>query len=87
VSCHPLATQLRSARSKFVRCLNGVSAKDAIRCIMPMNSINWVRLMRQMLGHKDLLGLEQASDCWGGSQALTSLRAASSRGGSGQGGR
>jgi hypothetical protein len=27
--------------------------EDAIRRLEPMNSIIWVRLMRQMLGHKD----------------------------------
>lgn len=39
---HPLVTQLRFARSEFVRCLQGVSAEDAVRRLMPMNCISWV---------------------------------------------
>ena len=39
---HPLVTQLRFARSEFVRCLEGVSDKDARRRIMPMNCISWI---------------------------------------------
>jgi hypothetical protein len=39
---HPLVTQLRFARSEFQRCLEGVSAEDAIRRIMPMNCISWI---------------------------------------------
>jgi uncharacterized damage-inducible protein DinB len=42
---HPLVTQLRFARSEFVRCLEGVSAGDAVRRLMPMNSLSW------MVGH------------------------------------
>jgi len=42
---HPLVTQLRFARSEFVRCLEGVSDKDARRRIKPMNCISW------MVGH------------------------------------
>jgi len=42
---HPLVTQLRFARSEFVRCLEGVSDKDARHRIMPMNCISW------MVGH------------------------------------
>jgi len=42
---HPLVTQLRFARSEFVRCLEGVSDEDARRRIMPMNCISW------MIGH------------------------------------
>ena len=40
--CHPLVTQLRFARSEFVRCLNGVSAADAVRRLEPMNCISWI---------------------------------------------
>ena len=29
--CHPLVVQLRFARSEFLRCLDGVSAEDALR--------------------------------------------------------
>ncbi len=42
---HPLVTQLRFARSEFVRCLEGVSDEDARQRIMPMNCISW------MVGH------------------------------------
>ncbi len=42
---HPLVTQLRFARSEFVRCLEGVSGEDARHRIMPMNCISW------MVGH------------------------------------
>jgi len=40
--CHPLVTQLRFARSEFVRCLEGVSAKDAVHRFEPMNCISWI---------------------------------------------
>ena len=39
---HPLVTQLRFARSEFVRCLVGVSAADAMRRLEPMNCISWI---------------------------------------------
>jgi uncharacterized damage-inducible protein DinB len=42
MTCHPLVTQLRFARSEFVRCLEGVSAEDALRRLGPMNSIGWL---------------------------------------------
>ena len=42
---HPLVTQLRFARSEFVRCLEGLSDEDARHRIMPMNCISW------MIGH------------------------------------
>jgi hypothetical protein len=42
---HPMVTQLRFARSEFVRCLEGVSDEDARRRIMPMNCLSW------MVGH------------------------------------
>jgi uncharacterized damage-inducible protein DinB len=38
---HPLVLQLRFARSEFQRALAGLSAEDACRRIMPMNSISW----------------------------------------------
>jgi hypothetical protein len=40
--CHPLVTQLRFARSEFLRCLEGVSAEDAVRRLEPMNCISWI---------------------------------------------
>jgi hypothetical protein len=39
---HPLVTQLRFARSEFLRCLDGVSAEDGIRRLEPMNCISWI---------------------------------------------
>jgi uncharacterized damage-inducible protein DinB len=42
MACHPLVTQLRFARSEFVRCLDGVSEADAIRRLGPMNCISWI---------------------------------------------
>jgi hypothetical protein len=42
---HPLVSQLRFARSEFVRGLEGVSEEDAVRRIMPLNCISW------MIGH------------------------------------
>ena len=39
---HPLVTQLRFARSEFVRCLEGVSAEDAMRHLESMNCISWI---------------------------------------------
>jgi hypothetical protein len=39
---HPVVTQLRFARSEFVRCLEGVSAADGIRRLEPMNCISWI---------------------------------------------
>jgi uncharacterized damage-inducible protein DinB len=39
---HPLVTQLRFARSEFKRCLAGVSADDAVRRLMPSNSLSWI---------------------------------------------
>jgi hypothetical protein len=42
MNSHPLVTQLRFARSEFLRCLEGVSAEDAIRRLEPMNCISWI---------------------------------------------
>lgn len=42
MSRHPLVDQLRFARSEFVRCLEGISAEDAVRRIMPMNCLSWI---------------------------------------------
>jgi hypothetical protein len=39
---HPLVTQLRFARSEFLRCLDGISAEDGIRRLEPMNCISWI---------------------------------------------
>ena len=42
---HPLVTQLRFARSEFLRGLEGLKAEEAIRRFEPMNCISW------MVGH------------------------------------
>lgn len=39
---HPLVTQLHFARSEFQRCLDGVSAGDALRRFEPMNCLSWI---------------------------------------------
>jgi hypothetical protein len=39
---HPLVTQLRFARSEFLRCLDGVSPEDAVHRFEPMNCISWI---------------------------------------------
>ena len=38
---HPMVTQLRFARSEFVRGFQGVPAGDAVRRIEPMNCLSW----------------------------------------------
>lgn len=38
---HPLVNQLYFARKEFQRGLEGVSAADAVRRILPMNCISW----------------------------------------------
>jgi uncharacterized damage-inducible protein DinB len=45
MSIYPLVTQLRFARSEFVRGLEGVTEEEAMRRFLPMNSIGW------MVGH------------------------------------
>jgi uncharacterized damage-inducible protein DinB len=42
---HLLVSQLRFARSEFVRGLEGVSAEDGVRRVLPLNCISW------MVGH------------------------------------
>lgn len=39
---HPLVDQLRFARLEFKRCLEGVTARDAVRRLTPMNCISWI---------------------------------------------
>ncbi|MBC8448757.1 MAG: DinB family protein [Chloroflexi bacterium] len=39
---HPLVTQLRFARSEFVRGLEGVTPEEALRRFEPMNCISWI---------------------------------------------
>jgi hypothetical protein len=42
MSLHPLVTQLRFARSEFVRCIKEVSPEDGVRRVIPMNCISWI---------------------------------------------
>ncbi len=42
---HPMVTQLRFARSEFMRGIDGVTEEDGLRRLTPMNSIGW------MVGH------------------------------------
>lgn len=39
---HPLVTQLRFARSEFMRVMDGVPAEDAVRRLEPMNCLSWI---------------------------------------------
>jgi hypothetical protein len=39
---HPLVTQLRFARSEFIRCVEGVTAEEATQRLQPMNSLSWI---------------------------------------------
>jgi uncharacterized damage-inducible protein DinB len=39
---HPSVTQLRFARSEFLRCLDGVSESDAVHRLEPKNCISWI---------------------------------------------
>ncbi len=39
---HTLVSQLHFARFEFRRCLDGLSAEDAIRRLEPANSISWI---------------------------------------------
>jgi len=38
---HPLVTQLRFARREFLRCVDGISAEDAMRRLEPINALSW----------------------------------------------
>ena len=38
---HPLANQLRFSRREFMRGLEGLTAEDAARRLLPMNCIAW----------------------------------------------
>jgi len=45
MSVHLLVTQLRFARSEFVRCMEGVNEEDASRRVQSLNCLSW------MVGH------------------------------------
>ena len=38
---HPLVDQLRFTRSEFIRALEQVPAEDAVKRLLPMNSLSW----------------------------------------------
>jgi hypothetical protein len=42
MAVHPAVTQLHFVRNEFLRCLEGVSAEDAVRRLEPMNCISWI---------------------------------------------
>jgi hypothetical protein len=56
--CHPLVTQLRLARSELQRCLDGISAEDAIWRFEPMNCISWI--IGHLAGQEHYLWVEAA---------------------------
>jgi uncharacterized damage-inducible protein DinB len=39
---HPLVEQLRFTRSEFLRVFEGVSEDDALKRLLPMNSLGWI---------------------------------------------
>jgi uncharacterized damage-inducible protein DinB len=55
---YPLVTQLWFARSEFARCLEGVSAEDALRRIEPMNCLSWI--VGHLASQEQYLWLESA---------------------------
>jgi hypothetical protein len=54
----PIVTQLWFARSEFVRCLEDVTAEDAVRRIKPMNCLSWI--VGHLASQEHYLWLEQA---------------------------
>ncbi len=58
---HPLVMQLRFTRSEFVRCMQGVSAEDAVKRIGPMNCLSWIigHLANQEQGYWLLVAQDQ----------------------------
>lgn len=42
MAAHLLVTQLRFARSEFVRCLEGITGQEAVRRMGQMNCISWI---------------------------------------------
>jgi hypothetical protein len=55
---HPLVTQLRFARSEFVRCFEGVSPEDACRRLPPMNCLSWI--VGHLASHEHFLWVQMA---------------------------
>lgn len=57
---HPLVTQLRFARSEFVRCLDGVPPEDARRRLRPMNCLSWI--VGHLASQEHYLWVDMAQD-------------------------
>jgi hypothetical protein len=55
---HPLTTQLWLARKEFIRCLEGVSAEDAVLRIEKMNCLSWI--VGHLASQEHYLWLEMA---------------------------
>jgi Protein of unknown function (DUF664). len=55
---HPRVEQLRFARSEWQRGLSGLSEEDAIRRLLPMNSISW--MAGHLAWHERLIWLRRA---------------------------
>ena len=53
---HPLVTQLRFARREFLRCVEGVSAEDAMRRLEPMNALSWI--VAHLANHEHFLWVQ-----------------------------
>lgn len=58
----PLVTQLRFARSEFVRGLDGVSEGDGVVTLVPMNSLGWMVGHLANQEHRYWLVLAQGND-------------------------
>ena len=39
---HPMVSQLHFARTEFIRCLEGVTAEEAVHRVQPMNCLSWI---------------------------------------------
>ena len=55
---HPRVEQLRFARAEWQRGLGGLSEEDAVRRLLPMNSISW--MAAHMAWHERLIWLQRA---------------------------
>jgi uncharacterized damage-inducible protein DinB len=62
MTSHLLVIQLRFARSEFVRALEGVSAQDGVRRVLPMNCISWMVGHLANQEHRYWVGLAQHKD-------------------------
>lgn len=53
---HPLVTQLQFTRREFERCLDGVSAEEAVRRIVPLNCLSWI--VGHMAAHEQYIWIK-----------------------------